>query len=84
MYKLIRNTLSQYCVLKWDKVGLVKWEHIEKLNDLQKTHGGHKLGNKISDSHIYFHKKKMNVCKIGSSSNSIAESGSISHFVPPS
>ena len=61
MFKLLRNTLQKYKVLHWPGHGLVKWEYIEKLHQLQQIHGLRAAGNKLTDKHINFHRCKMKV-----------------------
>lgn len=39
MFKLIRNLLHKYQVLKWSDCGMIRWDFIKKLNDLQESHG---------------------------------------------
>lgn len=60
MMKLIRNQLESQEVLT-SPTGLpIKWCHIKQLHKLQ-TENQLRLGNKITNSHIYFKNQKMKV-----------------------
>lgn len=59
MVKLCRNTLAEKESIESED-GLVKFKYIESLNRLQKSEG-YKLANKLSDKHINFGNKKMDV-----------------------
>lgn len=39
----------------------IAWNYIVKLNDIQKAADGLRLANRLRQSHIDFHKNKMNV-----------------------
>jgi hypothetical protein len=47
MFKLIRNLLHKYQILKWPGHGMIKWEYIKQLNKLQESHKL-LLANKVS------------------------------------
>jgi DNA transposase THAP9 len=59
--KLVRNTL---CEVKYDIIdsenGVIKWEYLQKLNELQYNEGLH-LANKLRNTHINFTLQKMKV-----------------------
>ena len=59
MLKLARNALGTYKHFKSDK-GLIEWRFIEDLNKLQENIGL-KLGNKLTNTHVDFHKNIMKV-----------------------
>ena len=60
MIKLVRNTFSDYKVLK-DKGGnTIKWQFMEELNKLQESEGLH-LANKLRAAHIDWKPQKMKV-----------------------
>ena len=52
MFKLIRNLLHKYHFLKWPGHGMIKWEYIKKLNNLQESHQL-LLANKVSEIGFY-------------------------------
>ena len=60
MLKLVRNTLGDIKVLEDEDGNMVKWEFIERLQNVQEKEGLH-LGNKLRLKHIQWKKKKMNV-----------------------
>ena len=60
MLKLVRNTLGDIKILEDGSGNLVKWDFIDKLQQLQEKEGLH-LGNKLRLKHIQWKKKKMNV-----------------------
>ena len=73
MQKLIRNMLKAYKTITSDE-GSVKWEHIEKLQQLQETMGL-RLGNKLSHRHTSFENMKMKVSvSVQTLSSSVATS----------
>ncbi len=47
MFKLFRDLLHKYQILKWPGHGMIKWNYIKQLNDLQESHGL-VLANKVS------------------------------------
>ena len=60
MLKLLRNTLGSSKIL-FDKDGNeIKWQYIVELHKIQQQEGLH-LANKLSDIHINYKKKPMNV-----------------------
>ena len=59
--KLVRNALSDYKIIYSSLTSSpAKWSQISALHDLQISEGLH-LGNKLSTSHVYFHRQKMRV-----------------------
>ena len=60
LIKLTRNTLGDYGTLMDADGGIIKWEYIVKLNELQKQEG-FVLANKLKQEHIDFYKNKMKV-----------------------
>ncbi len=65
MVKLMRNTLADYKVLRWDEDDgtskYIKWFYIEKLHEIQEGEQHLLLGNKLKKKHIEWDKHKMNV-----------------------
>jgi hypothetical protein len=60
MIKLVRNTMSDWKVLK-DKDGkVIKWQFMEELHKLQESEGLH-LANKLRSAHIKWKPQKMKV-----------------------
>ena len=59
MIKLLRNTLQHFGALK-SPTGLVSWQHIAGLQELQ-TGLGLRLANKLTANHIGFEAQKMKV-----------------------
>ena len=60
MFKLLRQTLADYGQLTWPGHGIIKWEYLVKLQEIQQKHG-FRLGNRLSREHIHFYQRKMNV-----------------------
>lgn len=60
MLKLVRNTIGDNKILLDANNDKIEWKFIEHLNSLQKKEELH-LGNKLTNSHILFHKQKMKV-----------------------
>ena len=60
MLKLVRNTLGLLGILIDPDGNAIQWEFIEKLLKRQQIEGLH-FGNKITELHIQFRKKPMNV-----------------------
>ena len=73
MLKLARNALCDLGLFIDSQKRFVKWEHITVLQNLQEDIGL-KFANKLGNSHINFHRQKMNV-KITAQtlSNSVAD-----------
>ena len=62
MFKNLRNAWQFYKVFYWPGEGLVKFEYLEKLHELQEIHGLRAGGNKITKHHVNFKRSKMKVC----------------------
>lgn len=60
MIKLVRNTFGDRKMLIDGDGRYIKWEYIQKLNELQESEGLH-LGNKLRRAHLNFFKQKMKV-----------------------
>lgn len=58
--KLIRNTFGDYKVFIDREGGVIYWEFLKKLNNLQEKEGLH-FANKLRRSHVLFFKQKMKV-----------------------
>ena len=61
MFKNLRNAWEHYKVFYWPGEGLVKWEYVKQLHELQEIHGLRAGGNKITKHHINFKRSKMKV-----------------------
>lgn len=59
MLKLIRTTLADYKCFFWKGHGYVRWCYIERLHELQETHGLRLGGNKLTKRHVNFRRNKM-------------------------
>lgn len=60
LLKLVRNTLHDFSCLIDENGNEIKWEYFNSLHQLQITEGL-KLGNKLSNSHIFYKNQKMKV-----------------------
>lgn len=60
MIKLVRNLLSEFKVINIPSQGLVKWKHIEELQNLQDAEGLN-LANRLSKNHLHYQTQKMKV-----------------------
>ena len=60
MIKLVRNTMSDYKVLKDKDGSTIKWQYIEELHKLQESEGLH-LANKLRSAHVHWKPQKMKV-----------------------
>lgn len=60
MIKLVRNTISDWQVLKDKDGNSITWEFIEKLHKLQESEGLH-LANKLRAAHVKWKPEKMKV-----------------------
>lgn len=60
LLKLVRNTLHDYQCLLDEDGAEIKWEYFKTLHDLQ-CQEGLKLGNKLSNSHVFYSNQKMKV-----------------------
>lgn len=60
MAKNVRNMLAEYKDIVWPGHGVVRWQHVVKLQNLQQEHGL-RLGNKLTVKHTSFQKNKMKV-----------------------
>ena len=60
MLKLARNALCHLGCFVDGQKRLVEWKYFELLHQVQQNEGL-KFGNKISNSHVSFHRNKMNV-----------------------
>ena len=60
MIKLVRNTMSDWKVLKNKDGNAIKWQFIEELHKLQESEGLH-LANKLRSAHIKWKAQKMKV-----------------------
>ena len=60
MIKLIRNTWASLKILEWKGKGQAHWFYIERLVEIQNTHGL-VLANKLTNRHVQFHQQKMKV-----------------------
>lgn len=60
MVKLVRNMLASCGELMIPDCGVVRWDHLVKLNALQNQEGL-RAGNKLSDRHIQWETQKMKV-----------------------
>jgi hypothetical protein len=60
MLKLARNALAELGTLRNSKGGVIRWCYIQKLVELQQKEGLH-LANKLTNTHIQWHKLKMKV-----------------------
>ena len=56
----MRNTLASYGILQDKEGNPIKWEHIKEPNKLQEVEGL-RLGNKLKNAHMQWHKQKMKV-----------------------
>ena len=74
MLKLARNALADVKIFVDDSGKLIKWDHIKNLHRIQEDEGL-KFGNRLSKSHIEYHRHKMNV-KVAAQtlSSSVADS----------
>ena len=61
MFKNLRNAWEHYKVFNWPGEGLVKFEYLKKLHELQEIHGLRAGGNKITKHHVDFKRSKMKV-----------------------
>lgn len=57
MLKLIRNAFGKKKLMIDGEGNKIKWEYIEKLEQLQNSEGLH-LGNKQRKAHIFFFSRK--------------------------
>lgn len=48
------------CLIIFDNDGIVNWNHIADLNNIQEKESLH-LGNKLKSGHIHYHKQKMKI-----------------------
>ena len=71
MLKLARNALAEIKTIKNVDGQLIKWEHIQELQNVQQQEGL-KFIDKLSKGHVNYHRHKMNV-KIASQTLSINE-----------
>jgi len=60
MLKLARNAFADVKEFKDGDGNMIKWKHIQVLHSIQ-DHEGLKFANKLSKSHVQFHRHKMNV-----------------------
>jgi hypothetical protein len=60
MIKLVRNTMSDWKVLKDKDGNAIKWQFVEELHKLQESEGLH-LANKLRSAHIKWKPQKMKV-----------------------
>ena len=60
MLKLARNALADVKEFRDEEGRLIKWKHLQVLHSLQEKEGL-KFANKLSKSHVQFHRHKMNV-----------------------
>ena len=60
MIKLVRNTISDWKVLKDKDGNAIKWQFVEELHKLQESEGLH-LANKLRSAHIKWKPQKMKV-----------------------
>ena len=60
MIKLVRNTMSDWNVLKDNDGNAIKWQFLEELHKLQESEGLH-LANKLRAAHIDWKPQKMKV-----------------------
>jgi len=60
MLKLARSLLSEYQVLTVDGLTKAKWQHIEKLHDIQQKEGL-TLANRLTERHVKYKSQKMKV-----------------------
>ncbi len=60
MIKLVRNTMSDWKVLKNKDGNAIKWQFVEELHKLQESEGLH-LANKLRSAHIKWKPQKMKV-----------------------
>jgi len=60
MLKLARSLLSEYQVLTVDGVAKAKWQHFEKLHEIQRKEGL-RLANRLSEHHVNYKSQKTKV-----------------------
>ena len=60
MIKLVRNTLSDWKVLKDKDGNAIKWQYVVQLHELQESEGLH-LANKLRQAHVNWKPQKMKV-----------------------
>ena len=69
MFKNLRNAFENYRVIFWPGKGLIKWEYIELLHQIQEEHGLRAGGNKLTSRHLHF---KRNIMKVSLAVQTIA------------
>ena len=79
MLKLARNALADVKIFVDDSGKLIKWDHIKNLHKIQEDEGL-QFGNRLSKSHIEYHRHKMNV-KVAAQTWSSSVANSIEYLM---